>query len=193
MRKNKHADTTVDVLPLIAQRWSPVLFTNELIYEDDISKIFEAARWAPSSRNEQPWRFIYANRGSDLFMQMIDCLMPANQEWAKNAALLVLVLSEKYSSYDGKKMVHNMYDTGAASMQMQLQAISMGIYSHSMGGYDLAKTKHTFNIPDNFEIAAYVAYGYLDLASSKPEHLVARDSALRERKPVAEFVFNTGF
>jgi nitroreductase len=187
---DKKADTNYEILPLIAKRWSPVLFSDKNIEEDRLMQIFEAARWAPSSRNEQPWRFIYAYKGTPDFNKMIDSLMEGNQDWAKEVPVIVIVLSEKFSSFNGEPMFHYMYDTGAASMQMQLQALELGIYSHTMGGFFPEKTKELFNIPENLEIVSFVAFGYpTNEFEKRPSHLQERDKSPRDRKPLSDIVF----
>jgi nitroreductase len=191
---DKKAKTNYEIMPLIAERWSPVLFSDKQIEEEKLMQVFEAARWAPSSRNEQPWRFIYAHNGTPEFNKMIEALMEGNQDWAKDVPVLVIVLSEKFSSFNGEPMFHYMYDTGAASMQMQLQALELGIYSHTMGGFYAEKTKDLFKIPENLEIVSFVAFGYpTDKINNRPSHLQERDKSPRDRKPLSDIVFKGAF
>ncbi len=189
-KKIKKTDSLYPVIDLIANRWSPVVFSNKPINNKDLMSVFEAARWAPSSRNEQPWRFLYGHNGDDVFNKIFNALMKGNQDWAKNAAVLIAVLAEKFSSYNEKPMKHYFYDTGAACALLQVQALSMEIYSHTMGGFSAKKLTESFSIPDNLEPATVIALGYPGDPEYAPKELSERDLTKRNRKDFSEIILN---
>ncbi len=184
------AATNHPVIDFIKDRWSPVVFSNKPVISSDLMSVFEAARWAPSSRNEQPWRFLYGHNGDEVFNQIYSTLMDGNKIWAKNAAVLIAVFSEKFSSFNQKPMKHYFFDTGSACTLLQIQAISMGIYSHTMGGFSSKKIVENFSIPDNLEPATVIAMGYLGNPNSAPKELAERDSTKRTRKDLKEIILN---
>lgn len=184
----KKAETDFKILELIESRWSPVVFMDKPIDKEDVNKIFEAARWAPSSRNEQPWRYIYAHRGEKDFDKILETLMPGNQVWAKDAAVLIISLAEKFSSHNSQQMRHYMYDTGAANALMQIQALSSGIYSHTMGGFSIEKVKENFSFPDSVEPLTVIALGYLGNLDAASQDLKDRDLSKRDRLPIDKII-----
>ena len=187
----KIASTQYPVLDIIKKRWSARAFTAQNISKQDLHTLFEAASWSPSSMNEQPWVYVYAHHGSELFEQMWSCLAACNQPWAKNAALLVLSLCRNQFAANQQANFHALYDVGAANTVLLLQAITMGIYGHIMGGFDREKTKSTFAISDNYTIATFIALGYLDEPSILEEPFRTRETTPRTRKPTADFAFDT--
>ena len=122
--------------PLILNRWSPRSMTGEALNDDDIMSLFEAARWAPSSYNNQPWRFIYAKRNSEHWNRFFNLLMEPNKVWAKNAAILVVVISRKNFEFNEKPAVTHQFDTGSAWENLALEASSRDIVAHGMQGFD---------------------------------------------------------
>lgn len=179
----KKADTDYKILELIEKRWSPVVFMDKPIEKEELMKIFEAARWAPSSRNEQPWRYIYAHKGEKDFDKILETLMPGNQVWAKDASVLIISLAEKFSSHNSQPMRHYMYDTGAANALLQVQALSAGIYSHTMGGFSIEKVKENFSFPESIEPLTVIALGYPGIIDNATQELKDRDLSKRERLP----------
>jgi nitroreductase len=185
----KIANTENPVYDLIRKRWSPRAFNGEPISEKELNTIFESASWAFSSMNYQPWRYIYAHRSDENnFSLLLDCLVPFNQEWAKNASALILSLAKKKYD-DGKQNLLSLHDLGAANATLALQAQSMGIYSHFMGGFDKNKTVQNLKIEsEEYEPVAFIALGYIDSPEKLNEKLLKRETAPRIRKPVSEIV-----
>ncbi|WP_263374335.1 nitroreductase family protein [Granulicella aggregans] len=188
----KRAPAELGIHDLIASRWSPRAFSDKPVSADDLTKIFAAASWAASSTNEQPWRFLIGRKGDETFAKILDSLVEFNQSWAKSAPVLVLSVGKLTFSpgpYGGGANVYALHDTGAASANMSLQAAALGLHTHGMGGFDREKARASFGIPEDFEIGAVWALGYLGEPGSLPEGLKARELAERTRKPVEEFVF----
>lgn len=187
----KEANTKHPVHELIRKRWSARAFSKKDIDDDTLCTLFEAARWAASSNNEQPWRYIYAKReDKEAFDKMVHCLMPGNRPWAKNAAVLILCLVKTTAGTDNKPNLAALHDAGLANATLLLQAISHNIYGHMMGGYDKVKTKEVFNIPDNYETVLIMALGYLDHADTLEEPFKTRELTPRTRKELNEIVFH---
>ena len=184
----KKAKTKTPVSRLIAKRWSARSFSHRPIDDKDLFTILEAASWAASSMNEQPWKYMVAKNGSEAFEKMVDCLKPGNQPWAKNASVLMISLADKYFAKTGSVNRHSMHDTGAANANLMLQAAELDIYGHLMGGFDMEKTLETFNITDHEEVVCFVALGYLDDPDSLEEPFKSRELAGRKRKNIDEFV-----
>jgi nitroreductase len=190
MEKLKHAPEELGLHPIIAARWSPRSFSERQISAQDLTKTLSAATWAASSYNEQPWRFIVGRRGDATFQKILDCLVEFNQAWAKSAAALVLSIGKKTFSHNGAANKFALYDTGAATANLMLEAIALGIHSHGMAGFDADKARAVFKIPDDFEVGAVIALGYLGDVSSLPEKLQKQETAPRSRKPLQEVVFS---
>jgi len=187
----KVAKTKHDVLELIKKRWSARAFSNKNIDDPILFTLFEAAGWAASANNEQPWRYIYAKReDKEAFAKIVDCLMPGNQPWAKNAAVLVLCVVKTTFGPENKPNVAAIHDAGLANATLLLQAISHNIYGHMMGGYDRVKAKEKFNIPDGYEPVLVLALGYLDSHETLEEPFKTREITPRTRKELDEFVFH---
>jgi len=183
-------DTPIDheINELIKKRWSPVTFADKPISEEVLMRAFEAARWAPSSYNEQPWMFVYANQ-EDENREEIEALLLEGNSWAKQAPVLIVICAKQYLDYKHKPNRHYMYDTGAAAMNLDLQLVEMGIVSHEMGGFDAEKAVEVLNLPDEHEAISVLAIGYPGESEGADEKLKAREAAPRERKKLEEFVF----
>ncbi|MBT9393448.1 nitroreductase family protein [Hymenobacter sp. NST-14] len=186
----KPASTTFPVLETIRQRWSPRAFDPRPVAPETLSQVFEAASWAASAMNEQPWRYVYAHRSdAEAFQKMVDCLLPGNQPWAKNAAVLVLALTKTH--YDnGTANGAALHDLGLANGNLILEATALGLHGHFMGGFDAAKTREAFQIPDSLQPVVMIALGYLGAAEQLEEPFLSREKAARQRKPVAEIAFH---
>lgn len=186
-------DRTADhpVLPLFLDRWSPRAFDPRPIDEESLMTLFEAARWAPSSFNSQPWRFVYARRDDACWQDFMGALVPFNQLWAQNASALVYVLSdEKMDMYGDRVPSHShSFDAGAAWMALALQATSMGLIAHAMTGVDFDAARKVVNAPDGLRLEAAIAIGYPGDKSGLPEELQQRE-VKNGRKPLSETVFN---
>jgi nitroreductase len=192
LEETKRAPAELGINDLIASRWSPRAFSDKPVTADDLTKIFSAASWAASSTNEQPWRFLFGRKGDETYAKILDSLVEFNQAWAKHAPVLVLSVGKLTFSpgpYAGGANAYALHDVGAASANMSLQATALGLHTHGMGGFDREKARAHFGVPEDFEIGAVWALGYLGEPDSLPEGLKARELAERTRKPVGEFVF----
>src|SRR6188472_3266673 len=145
--------------PLILHRWSPRSMTGEELDGDTIMSLFEAARWAPSSFNNQPWRFIYTKRTSSDWAKFLDLLVEGNKIWAKDAGVLIVIISRKNFEYNEKPSITHQFDTGAAWENLALETSVRGIVAHGMQGFDYEKAREDLNIPDSFDILAMIAIG----------------------------------
>ncbi len=187
----KQANTDYPIHELIVNRWSPYQFADRTVSKEDLLSLFEAARWAPSSYNEQPWRFIVATqKQSKEFEKLLSCLVPANQEWAKNASALALGVSHLVFDRNGKENKAAIYDLGAAVSHLTFEATTRGISVHQMIGIEPAKAKKVYNIPENFEVVTAFAIGYSDLSNQGLKELAERDQTPRQRKKVSEFLYS---
>lgn len=181
----KQAQTATGVMREIQHRWSPRSFSEQEVSSSDLRTIFEAVRWAPSSFNEQPWRFLVGTRGSEAYKRIFDSLGEFNQAWAKTAPVLILGAAKSTFSHNGTENVVALYDLGAAAATLCYQAISMGIFTHQMGGYDREVARRKFAIPQDFMLGAVIALGYLGepAALSSPQ-MQEQEVSPRQRKPL---------
>lgn len=182
------------VLPLIVDRWSPRAFDGSEIGEEDLAVIFEAAGWAPSAYNYQPWRFLYARRGDAHWEQFLSLLVPFNAGWVKDAGVIVFFLSDTLSGVgDDLSPSHtHSFDTGAAWGLMALQATALGYHSHGMIGIDLERIRTELAVPDRWRIEAATAIGRIGDPASLPEALREREVPSL-RKPVSEIAIAGAF
>jgi nitroreductase len=187
----KPATTDFPVHDLIRHRWSPRAFATKPVEPAVLASLFEAARWAPSSSNEQPWAYLVAtNDNPDDYLRMLSVLVDFNAGWAKNAPALALAVSHLKFQGKGNPNRNAFYDTGAATMLLSLEATARGLYVHQMAGFDPAKAKQVFEIPADWEAIAAIALGYPGDPKSLPQPLHDREVAPRTRKPLAEFVMS---
>ncbi|RSK32448.1 nitroreductase family protein [Hymenobacter metallilatus] len=186
----KHATTTFPVLETIRKRWSPRAFASYPVAPDTLQQVFEAASWAASAMNEQPWRYIYAHHADkEAFAKMVDCLLPGNQPWAQHAPVLILALAK--TQYDnGSPNGAALHDLGLANGNLILEATALGLHGHFMGGFDRAKAQATFQLPDSLQPAVMIALGYLGDAEQLEEPFLSREKTPRQRKSVAEIAFH---
>ena len=173
---------------LFLNRWSPRALNGESLSDDDLMSLFEAARWAPSSYNSQPWRFIYATKDSDEWSSFFDLLNDFNKSWAKNASALVIVVSRKNFEYNEKFSPTHSFDTGSAWMSLALQASLKGLVAHGMGGFDHDKARIIASIPENFSVEAMIAIGTPGSISDLPDSLKESEFP-KGRKSVSEIAF----
>lgn len=174
---------------LITHRWSARSFAGRPIEEEVLHGLFEAASWAASSMNEQPWVYRYAHRDEEAFAQFASCLLPGNKPWAQNAAVLILSLACKNFTANGKPNRHALYDTGSANTNLMLQATANGILGHQMGGFDPALTREVFQLEDDVEPVVFIALGYPGAPEQLEEPFRTRELTPRSRKALDEFVF----
>ena len=186
----KHADPIPGVDETIQRRWSPRAFAERLVSASDMKKLFEAARWAASSYNEQPWRFLVGRKGDSTYSKIFDSLATFNQAWANNAPVLMFSVGKKTFTKNGNPNHYALHDTGAATANLALQATALGFHTHSMGGFDRDKIRAAFEIPEDYEIGAVTAIGYLGNVDALPDSLKAAETAARKRKPLSGFVFS---
>jgi len=187
---HKPALTDHPVHDLIRHRWSPRAFADKPVAPAVLASLFEAARWAPSSNNEQPWAYLVATKdNAEDFAKMLSVLVEFNAGWAKSAPVLVIAVS-RLNFPNGNPNRNAFYDTGAASALLSLEATERGLFVHQMAGFDPAKAKQVFEIPADCEAIAAMAIGYPGDPGSLPQKLQEREHAPRTRKPLTEFVMS---
>lgn len=182
-----------DVLDLIKSRRSRRAFSEKAIESEKIKSLFEAARWAPSSLNEQPWIYIYATKGQELWKRIFDSLNEGNKIWARDAQLLIVSFCKKNFSRNGAPNGAAKYDVGAANAFLSLQATHLGLNTHQMGGFDHQLLRKNLNVPDDFEEGVIIAVGYSGEVEQLPSHLQQRETSPRMRNVQDEFVMNRAF
>lgn len=192
----KPADTEQPIEKVIAERWSGRAYDPNIpVTEAQITALTEAARWAPSCFGDEPWRYILWDKFSDPenWQKAFDCLAEGNQQWAKNAPLLILAASVDTFSQNDKTNRWTGYDTGAASLSLCLQATAMGLMSHQMGGFDTDKIRQVFDLPADLHLWSMMAIGHAaPLDDLSPEQL-ERELKPRQRRPLAEQFFHGGW
>ena len=185
----KPAPSDYPVHELIRERWSPRAFADKLVAQNVLRSIFEAARWAPSSNNEQPWAYLVAARDDkENFEKVLRVLVEFNANWAKGAAVLAIAVAELAFAKNSAPNRNAQYDTGAATALLSVEATAHGLSVHQMAGFDPEKARHAFGIPAGWEAIAAIAIGYAGDPASLPQPLKDREMAPRTRKPIAEFV-----
>ncbi len=175
-----------EILPLVLHRSSTRAMSGQPLSDSELMRILEAARWAPSAANFQPWRFLYAQAGTPLFAQFLSFLDPFNAEWCVRAGALVVVVS-KVTTPDGKPLAPHAFDAGAAWMAMALQASSMGLVSHAMGGIQTDRIRAELQIPDGFAIHCIVALGHKGDINDLAERNRPRETP-NDRRPLVESI-----
>lgn len=183
---SRTAETDAPVLEILADRWSPRAYApDDAVDETRLASALEAARWAPSANNTQPWRFIVARRGTEAHERIHQALVGFNQVWAGNAAVLIAAVAETTDA-DGKSLPWSVYDLGQAVAHLSVQAHHDGLYVHQMGGFDRAAVRADFALEERFEPITVIALGPIGDASQLPEALQEREAAPRVRRPLAE-------
>ncbi len=180
---------------LFLQRWSPRAFDGSPVADADLKTLFDAARWAPSAFNYQPWRLLYAKRGDIYWQRFLDLLLPFNAGWAQHASALVFILSDTLIAPAGgeaRPSHSHSFDTGAAWALLALQAIRLGYHAHGMTGVDFERARTELRVPDRYRIEAAVAVGRIGDASALPESLQAREHP-SDRHPIEHFAFAGDF
>lgn len=176
------------VVDLIINRWSPRAMSGEPITHEELMSLFEAARWAPSSYNHQPWRFIYAHRDTPEWTILFNLLVPANQLWVKKGAALIVALSHQYFEYNNAFSRTHSLDTGAATQNLALQGSSMGLVVHGMEGFDYDRAIKELAIPDGYTVEAMYVVGKHGNVADLPEKLQKSEQP-NDRLPVDEIAF----
>ena len=187
---DKRAKTDQPIHELLAARWSPYAFADRPVSQSDLLSVFEAARWAASSYNEQPWSYIVGTKEDrQQFERVLACLVEANQAWAKDAPVLALGVVTHRFKLNNKENKAAVHDLGLAAGNLTLEATARGLVVHQMIGILPDKARETFQIPEGSEAWTGLAIGYAGDSNALPEKLKERDLATRQRKPLAEFVF----
>jgi nitroreductase len=186
----KPAPTNFPVHDLIRDRWSPRAFAKKLVEPSVLASLFEAARWAPSSNNEQPWSYLVATKEEkENFAKTLSVLVEFNAGWAKEAPVLMITVS-RLNFQNGTPNRNAFYDTGAATALLSVEATARGLAVHQMAGFDPAKAKQVFEIPEDCEPIAAIAIGFPGDPNSLSQKLQDRENAPRTRKPLTEFVMS---
>ena len=188
----KQTDTQAPIHELIALRWSGCAYDPDKTPQpEQVLSLIEAARWAPSCFGDQPWRFIVfdKNRDQAAWRRAYECLVEGNRPWAGRAPLLFLACADSVMSKTGKPNRWGQYDTGAAAVNLCLQATAMGLMAHQMGGFDADRARLEFNIPQQFAPMAMIAVGYQLAEASIPAGMKEREYAARARNPVNDNFF----
>lgn len=186
-RKKQH-----DVDNLFINRWSPRAFIPQDLTTEQVKKLCEAASWAPSAYNNQPWRFVYSLRGSDSWQSFIDILVPFNQSWAQHTSMLVIMCARTTFEFNNEPSITHQFDTGSAWMNLALQAHMMGLAAHGMQGFDYQKAAVLINLPADHVVLAMCAVGFPGDASMLPAELAAKEIP-SERKSLHERFFQNKF
>jgi nitroreductase len=178
------------ILEIIQERWSPYAFSPAPVEDFKLKAMFEAASYAPSSNNEQPWLFVYATRQEkSTFELYLGFLSDSNRVWAKNAYAIAISLARTKFSHNGKLNRYAFHDTGMAVSNLLLQAFALDVYIHQMGGFSIEKVKEYFRLTEDIEPVAMMAIGYLGDGESLSPELLKKDEKRRPRKSINEFVF----
>ena len=191
---NKSAEAAYPIHELIKNRWSPRAFADKPVALDVIKSVLEAARWAASCFNEQPWRFIVGIKGqNDSYTGILDSLVEFNQNWAKNAPVLILACGKKVFTHNQKPNRHFSYDVGQAAASLSLQAMAENLYVHQMAGFSPDKAREFFDIPEDYEAITTMAMGYLGDPDILDEKSKASELGTRARRPLSEICFGDGW
>jgi nitroreductase len=187
----KPADTQQPIHDLLKRRWSPRAFSDRPVEAETLRILFEAARWAPSSNNEQPWRFIVARRDEETeWNRLFACLVEGNRKWVYRAPVLMLSVARVNFEDDSRPNRHAFHDTGMAVENLVLQATALGLATHQMAGFDMEKARADLKIPSGYEPVAMIAVGYPGDPASLSDRLREREFQPRIRRPISEWAFS---
>lgn len=191
MNLQKQAAAQYPLHELILRRWSPRAFADRSVERATLVRLLEAARWAPSCFNEQPWRYIVATKENPAeFAKLLSCLVEGNQLWAKQAPVLMISVAKLAFARDGSPNRHAFHDVGAASAFLTFQATALGLFVHQMGGIFPDKAREVYGIPQGFEAVAGIALGYLGDPATLPDKIRERELAPSERQPLEAMAFS---
>jgi nitroreductase len=186
----KPVQTDYPIIDLLQRRWSPRAFSDQLVEPEKLLSLFEAARWAPSSFNEQPWYFVMATKQKpEEHARLLSCLFEKNQQWARRAPVLMVSVAKLNFDRTGKPNRHAFYDVGMAVGNLMTQATALGLFVHQMAGFSPEKVAENYHIPETFEPVAAIAIGYGGELADLPEQFRAQELGPRSRKPIQSFVF----
>jgi nitroreductase len=191
MKMEKTAETQAPIHELIRRRWSPRAFLELPVEPDKLLTLFEAARWAASASNEQPWAFLVATQeDAKNYEDMLGVLVDFNRSWANKAPVLILTFAHTVFEKDGRPNRHAFYDLGQAAAHLGLQATALGLTTHQMAGFNVEAARERFAVPKGWEPVSVIALGYAGDPDSLTEKLREREIAPRQRKPLETFVFS---
>lgn len=186
----KLAQTDYPVLEILKRRWSPRAFSNQIVEPEKLRSLFEAARWGPSSFNEQPWSFILATKQySEEHARVLRCLSEKNQQWARLAPVLLVSVAKLNFDKTGKPNRHAFYDLGMAVGNLMVQATALDLFVHQMAGFSSERVTEIYGVPSVFEPVAAIAIGYGGEVEDLPEGFRESEVGPRSRKPIQSFVF----
>lgn len=187
----KPAEVQYPIHSLLKNRWSPRAFSDKPVEQEKLLAVLEAARWAASSNNEQPWRFIIATKDNPTeFNQALNCLMEGNIKWAKGAPVLIFSTAKKTFTRNNKPNRTALHDLGLAVANLLVQATALGLYTHQMAGIYTDKIREVYQIPEDYEVVAAIALGYYGDLNQLSEDLQERETGPRVRKSLSELAFN---
>ena len=187
----KPAQTDYPILEILKRRWSPRAFSDQMVEPEKLLSLFEAARWAPSSFNEQPWYFVMATKEKpEEHARLLGCLAEKNQQWARLAPVLMVSVAKLNFDKNGKPNRHAFHDVGLAVGTMIVQATSLDLFVHQMAGFSPEKVVELYQIPNGFEPVAAIAIGYPGEMEDLPEQFRTQETGPRSRKPIESFVFD---
>ena len=186
---HKPAQTKVIINKIIANRWSPRVFSSQPVEEEKVTALLEAARWSASAFNEQPWRFIMGKKETGAWEKILSTLIEWNQQWAKTAPLLVLNIAKLDFTHNGEPNNVAEYDLGQAVSAMTHEAVNQGLFSHQMTGFDGKKAEKLFNIPDGYKAVSVTAFGYYGNPDDIPAEIARMESNQRSRKELNDIAF----
>jgi nitroreductase len=178
--------------PAMLQRWSPRALSGEAVAKDELMSLFEAAKWAPSAFNGQPWRFLYAFKESKEWPLFFNLMAEMNQLWTKNAGALIVVLSQNNFEYNGKVNLTHSFDTGSAWQNIALEASDLGLVAHAMSGFDYEKARQDLKIPDDYTVEAMIAIGRPGNKEDLPKDFQEREQP-SDRKKIVEIAIEGTF
>jgi nitroreductase len=187
----KQASAPEYLLTVIRQRWSPRSFTDRDVSPEDLKTVFEAASWAASSYNEQPWRFFVGRRNSETYQKIFSTLMEVNQQWARTAPVLIMGVAKTKFSHNGAPNRVALYDLGAAAATLCYQATALGLHTHQMAGFSVDAARKVFNVPEDYIFGAVIALGYQGEPDALTnQQMLAQETSPRQRKPLSEIVLS---
>ncbi len=191
MIMDKPASTQYPILQTVADRWSPRAFSTQAVEPEKLCSVFEAARWAASCFNDQPWTFIVATQAdSEAYQQLLNCLMPGNVVWAQQAPVLIAAIAQETFKHNSKPNGWAQYDLGQSVATLVLEATRLGLRAHQMAGFEPDKVISTFNLAPEFKPMAMVALGYAGDPNALPDDLKTKELAPRTRRDLSDFVFS---
>ena len=190
---DKPAPVDHPIEEVLRRRWSPRAFAPVVADREKLLRLFEAARWAPSSNNEQPWRYVIATADEPALLDAARSVLSPSNVWATKVPILVCVVARTAWTKDGTPNRHGIYDTGQATGHLLVQATALGLFCHQMAGFDVEKARQVFAVPEGHEPVAMMAIGYYGDPSTLEEQRRQQEVAPRTRRPISEFVFSGRF